>query len=245
MQSPLRAIADPAVLNDDPPGDPPGGAQAMFYNREDAGMQLAARLAAYGKMRPLVLGLARGGVPVAATVAHVIGGELDVLVVRKLGSPISDELAIGAVTADGVRVLNPRVVRELGVSTAYIDRVTRTRSLEAEQLAKVLRGGLAPIKMTDRVVIVCDDGLATGATMVAAVRAVRALQPSRLIVAVPVGSREACAILRAEADEVVCLAIPEPFWAVGVYYADFSQTENEEVQRLLRDARSGVAPHAA
>lgn len=237
----MRAIADPSRVDDDPPAN----MGAMFRDREDAGARLAARLTQYRGVHAVVLGLARGGVPVAAPVAQALGGDLDVLVVRKLGSPISDELAIGAVTADGVRVLNRRVVNELGVRPGYIQRVTEVRMAEARQLAETLRGGVAPPSLKDRTVIVCDDGLATGATMEAAVRAVRAQEPKRVVVAVPVGSREACAMLRREADEVVCLATPEPFWAVGVYFSDFSQTENDEVQRLLRAAHAGSAPRTA
>jgi putative phosphoribosyl transferase len=234
----MKAIANPARLAEDPPDDP----EPTFRDRTDAGQRLSGLLTRYAGRHPLVFGLARGGVPVAAAVARALGGELDVLVVRKLGSPISDELAIGAVTSDGGRVLNMPLVSDLMVSKAYIENVTRVRTLEAEEMAKRLRAGLPTPDIAGRVTILCDDGLATGASMLAAVRAVRAQRPSHLVVAVPVASREACAMLRMEADEVVCVASPDPFWAVGVYYADFSQVETEDVQRLLREARVAPSP---
>jgi len=235
----MRAIADPARLGVDPPDDPP-----MFLDRDDAGKQLAAALATYERSHPVVLGLARGGVPVAAAVAEVLKGDLDVAVVRKLGAPISDELAIGAVSATGHRVVNTVLVRKLGISREYLDRITKRRTDEARALEQRLRRGAPAIDVRDRTVLLVDDGLATGASMLAAARAVRDEHPRELVIAVPVGSREACEVLRAEADNVVCLSTPEPFWAVGVYYRDFSQTDDGEVQRLLEQARSRRAPTA-
>ncbi len=214
------------------------GLSRLFRDRDDAGTHLGAALAKYRWTQPIVLGLARGGVPVAAAVARELGAELDVVVVRKLGSPMSDELAIGAVTADGGIYFNMQVIRELGVSRAYIDSVVRTRMAEGKQLAARLRDGTSPVSLEGRTVILTDDGLATGATMIAAVRAVRAHHPARVVVAVPVGSQEACAALEAEADALVCLAMPHPFWAVGLYYRDFRQTEDSEVVELLREARA-------
>jgi len=234
----MKAIADVSRIDADPPGDPPAGA---FRNREDAGNRLSGLLAAYKPANPLVLGLARGGVPVAAAVARALDGELDVLVVRKLGSPMSEELAIGAVTAGGGRVLNDRMIRDLGISEAYVERETKAQMAEAARREGRYRGGSSPLGIAGRTVILVDDGLATGATMLAAVRWVRARKPSRLVVAVPVGSRDACAMLRTEADAVVCLAAPEPFWAVGVYYVDFGQVEDEAVERLLREGRATSA----
>jgi putative phosphoribosyl transferase len=230
----MKAIADPARIDADPPGDPPA---AAFRNRQDAGIRLSELLGAYKSEHPLVLGLARGGVPVAAAIARALDGELDVLVVRKLGSPMSEELAIGAVTAGGGRVVNDRMIRELGISGAYIERETKAQMAEAARRETRYRGTGGPPAVAGRTVIVVDDGLATGATMLAAVRWVRARMPKRLVVAVPVGSRDACAMLQAEADAVVCLATPDPFWAVGVCYIDFGQVQDEEVERLLREAR--------
>ncbi len=207
--------------------------ETIFRDRRHAGDALGARLARYRGTGALVLGLPRGGVPVAARVAAALGAELDVVVARKLGSPISAELAIGAVTADGVRFLNDDVLRALDVSDAYVDAVTAIQQAEAHRREALFRGPRPAPRVAGRTVIVVDDGLATGATMRAAVRAVRAQEPARLVVAVPVGSREATAALRTEADEVVCLHEPEFFGAVGSYYEDFGQVEDSEVQRLM------------
>jgi putative phosphoribosyl transferase len=240
----MRAIADASRIDD----DPPAGVVPTFHDRENAGARLSALLGSYRKTHAVVLGLARGGVPVAAAVARALEAELDVLVVRKLGSPISDELAIGAVTSDGGRYLNTGMIRDLGVSQAYVERVTNAQISAAKRLAVQLRAGAPAPDLAHRTVILVDDGLATGATMIAAARSVRAQRPQRLVIGVPVGSRQACAILQTEADEVVCLATPDPFWAVGVYYDDFSQTENAEVAHLLGEARartSGAAQSLA
>jgi len=234
----MRAIANPSLVDVDPPDD----AVPSFRDREDAGTRLAERLAAHREANTLVLGIPRGGVPVAAAVARALGAELDILVARKLGAPISPELAIGAVTADGQRFLNESIVRDIGVSSAYLERVTREELAEAARREARFRGGAPPASVAGRTVILVDDGLATGATMIAAARSARARKPAKLVVAVPVGSIDACAALRREADEVVCLATPEPFWAVGVYYEDFGQTGDAEVERLLRDARSARQP---
>lgn len=236
----MRAIANPLLIGRDPPHDGAPG----FRDREDAGTQLAQRLNEYRGADVLVLGVPRGGVPVAAAVARALGADLDVVVARKLGSPVSPELAIGAVTADGNRFLNDAMVRDLSVSTAYIERVTKQELAEAARREERFRGGAEPARVRGRTVILVDDGLATGATMIAAARSVRARKPARLVVAVPVGSAEACAALRREADDVVCLATPDPFWAVGLYYEDFGQTQDDEVERLLAEARAR-APAAA
>jgi predicted phosphoribosyltransferase len=230
----MRAIAHPSVI---------GSAVAAhgapyFRDRVDAGVRLAERLTPYVGRDALVLGIPRGGVPVAAAVARALDAELDVVVARKLRSPVSAELAIGAVTADGGRFLNEPLVRELGVGDSYIARVTETEMAEAGRREERFRRGAATPSIAGRAVILVDDGLATGATMIAAARSVGAHDPSQLVVAVPVGSIEACAALRHEADAVICLATPRPFWAVGVYYEDFRQTEDEEVERLLGEARN-------
>jgi putative phosphoribosyl transferase len=219
---------------------PLGGFGAVFRDRRDAGERLAAALERYRGGDVLVLGLPRGGVVVAAEVARRLGAELDVLVARKLGSPVSAELAIGAVTANGGRFLNEDVIRELGVAEPYIAAVTQVQQAEARRREARLRRGRPAPRVAGRTVIVVDDGLATGATMRAAVRAVRQQQPARLVVAVPVGSPDACAALRREADEVVCLHEPAPFGAVGSWYQRFEQTEDAEVERLLEELAAPV-----
>lgn len=217
-----------------------------FRDRVEAGRILAERLGAYRDKDVLVLGIPRGGVPVAAEVARNLEAELDVLVARKLGAPEQEELAIGAVTANGGEFINEELISHLGVSRAYLERVKRDQMDEARRREDLFRGGRPEERIQGRVVILVDDGLATGATMRAAVRSVRKRRPARLIVAAPVGSREACADLRSEADEVVCPAIPASFGAVGYFYENFQPTEDAEVRRILREyARLSRAPAEA
>ncbi len=210
----------------------------LCRDRVDAGRLLAACLKQYAGRNVLVLGIPRGGVPVAAEVALALDAELDVVVARKLGAPGAQELAIGAVTANGGRFLNEEVISHLEVADEYLKQVTEAEMAEADSRERKFRGGLAGAVMKDRIVIVVDDGLATGATMRASVRSVRRGDPAKLVVAVPVGSREACSALRHEADEVVCPYEPEPFWAVGLYYQDFEATLDEDVIRILEEYRS-------
>jgi putative phosphoribosyl transferase len=207
--------------------------QQRFANREAAGEALTDALAYYRGADVLVLGLPRGGVPVAARVAEELDAELDVIVVRKLPSPISTELAIGAVTADGERYLNDGLISELAVSDMFLAAVTGVQRAEAKQREQQFRGNRPPPRITGRIVILVDDGLATGATMHAAVRSVRKQHPAHLIVAAPVGSHEACEALAHEADEVVCPWRPQPFGAVGLHYQSFVQTSDAEVQQIL------------
>lgn len=208
----------------------------LFRDRSEAGRQLAERLRLHRGENALVLGIPRGGVPVAAEVARVLDADLDVVVARKLGAPDQPELAIGAVTANGGRFLNEELIRTLGVSDAYVQAATTAEVVEAQEREKRLRGRVPPVEVRDRIVILVDDGLATGATMRAAVRAVRKKHPARVVVAVPVGSESACAALRAEADEVACLFEPEPFWGVGLFYEHFEPTEDSQVQQILRES---------
>lgn len=213
-----------------------GGELRTFRDRNDAGDALAARLEQFRGTDALVLGLPRGGVVVAARLARLLDAELDVLVARKLGSPISAELAIGAVTAEGGRFLNDDIIRELGVSEPYIIAVTKVQQAEARRREALFRGNRPAPRIAGRTVILVDDGLATGATMRAAVSAVRKQAPARMIVAVPVGSPQACDALRGEADEVICLQEPGYFGAVGSWYDHFEQTEDDEVKELLAEA---------
>ena len=192
----------------------------------------------------IVLALPRGGVPVAYEVAKALHAPLDVFVVRKLGVPGHEEYAMGAIASGGVRVLNDEVVRRLGIPDAAVDAVTRYEQGELERRERLYRAGRPPPDARGRTVILVDDGLATGSTMLAAVRALRAQQPARIVVAVPTAAAETCAQLRSEADEVVCATTPEPFRAVGMWYDDFSQTSDEEVRELLARAEQDAA-HAS
>ena len=212
------------------------GFRPLFRDRIDAGAKLAESLEEYRGRDVLVLGIPRGGVPVAAEVAHRLDADLDIIVARKLGAPISRELAIGAVTANGGRFLNEEIIRELRVSQAYLQTVTAEERAEARRREDRFRGTHHMARVKDRVVLVVDDGLATGATMRAAVRSVQKKHPAKLVVAVPVGAAESCAALREEADEVICLFEPEPFYAVGLYYQQFAPTEDSEVQAILQAA---------
>src|SRR2546423_456289 len=206
----------------------------LFRDRRDAGRMLAEKLAAYAN-RPdvFVLALPRGGVPVACEVARAFGAPLDIFVVRKLGVPGYEELAMGAVATGGVRALNDQIVDRLGIPTHLIDAVAEREQQELARRERLYRGGRPPPDVSGRTVILVDDGLATGATMSAAVAALRQLQPARIVVAVPTASPETCEEMRSKADDVVCGITPEPFHAVGRWYRDFSQTTDEEVRTLL------------
>jgi predicted phosphoribosyltransferase len=206
-----------------------------FSDRAEAGDELAGLLRTYaGRSDVVVLGLPRGGVPVAATVAGVLGAPLDVFVVRKLGVPGHAELAMGAIASGGARVLNHGLIRELGVSAAEVAAVIAGEEEELARRERVYRRGRAPLTLSGRTVLLVDDGLATGSTMRAAVQAIRELGPSRVVVAVPVGSREACRDLEQVADLVVCARMPSPFIAVGRWYQDFSETSDADVIALLQ-----------
>lgn len=212
-----------------------------FADRRDAGLELAAQLQQF-KDRPdvVVLGLPRGGVPVAHAVAHALRAPLDVFLVRKLGVPGHQELAMGAIASGGVRVLNDDVVRWYKLSDEAIAAVTREEQVELERRERIYRTARAPFDLTQRIVLLVDDGLATGSTMKAAVQAVRRLEPARVVVAVPVGASESCRELAALADEVVCARTPDPFSAVGLWYRDFAQTTDDEVRELLNDQAAPV-----
>jgi putative phosphoribosyl transferase len=218
----------------------------MFENRREAGRELARLLAdviAFGKAPGLgagdvvVLGLPRGGVPVAAEIARALGATLDVFLVRKLGTPGHPELAMGAIASGGIRVLNEEVVNALGIPAEHIDAVAAREQIELERRDAAYRQGRSLAALANKTVILVDDGLATGSTMKAAVQAVKQEQPARVIVAVPVGAPDTCRELHAMADQVVCAETPRSFAAVGEWYRDFSQTTDEEVVELLSSSR--------
>jgi len=204
-----------------------------FRNRRDAGHRLAEVLATLRFDDPVVVGLPRGGVPVAAEVAEALGAPLDVVVVRKLGVPSQPELGMGAIGEDGVRVLNEAVVRMVGVSPREIADVEAHERVELERRARRFRGDRAAVALGGRIVILVDDGIATGGTARAAVEVARAHGAVRVVLAVPVAPPEAIESMRSVADDVVCLAAPVPFAAVGQWYEDFTQTSDAEVVRLL------------
>src|SRR4051794_6381012 len=213
-----------------------------FRDRAEAGRLLAERLRQYaGRDDVVVLGLPRGGVPVAYEVARALGAPLEAFLVRKLGVPGHEELAFGAIATGGVRLLNPDVVRGLEIPPHIIDRVTAIERAELEGRQREYRGDRPPPDVSGRTVVLIDDGLATGASMRAAVAALRQGQPARIIVAVPIAAPSTCDEFQDEVDEVVCARTPEPFYAVGLWYEDFSQTTDEEVRELLRRAGDGRA----
>lgn len=214
---------------------------SRFANRTEAGEFLATRLVVYAN-RPdvLVLALPRGGVPVAFAVAQALHVSLDIFVVRKLGVPGHEELAMGAIATGGVRVLNDEVVQYLDIPDEMIDIVAAREMQEIRRRERLYRDDRPIPQVHGRTVILVDDGLATGSTMRAAVAALRRQQPARIVVAVPIAAPETCEELRTEVDEIVCAVTPEPFHAVGLWYEDFAQTTDEEVRALLTRA---ARPH--
>lgn len=217
----------------------------LFHDRQDAGRQLANHLAAYaGRSDVVVLALPRGGVPVGAAVAARLAAPLDVWLVRKLGVPGYPELAMGAIAAGGIRVLNQDLIDSLHVSAEQVAQVAMHEGFELDRRARAFRGDRPLPDVRDRVVILVDDGLATGATMEAAILAVRTLAPSAIVVAVPVGARETCDRLGRLVDRLVCAHAPGAFNAVGQWYDDFSETTDDEVRQLLKDADER-SPHPA
>jgi putative phosphoribosyl transferase len=215
---------------------------ARFRDRFHAGRRLAAALAPYaGRPNLLVLALPRGGVPVGYEVARALNAPLDVMLVRKLGVPGHEELAMGAIASGGIRVLSDEVVSAFGIPDRVIATVAAHEAEELDRRELAYRDGRPPPEVRGHTVILVDDGLATGSTMRAAAAALRAQHPERLIAAVPVAPPETCASLRSEVDDVVCALAPEPFFAVGNWYDDFSQTTDAEVRELLRAAQASVA----
>lgn len=210
----------------------------LFRDRIDAGKKLAAQLKTYAN-RPdvIVLALPRGGVPVAYEVARELNAPLDVFLVRKLGVPGHEELAMGAIATGGTRILNDDVVTSLNLSDEAINRVAAKEQQELERREQAYRGGRPPLEMSDRTVLLVDDGLATGATMRAAAVALQKLQPKQVIAAVPVAASETCNEFRMQVDDIICAETPQPFYAVGLWYNNFSQTTDQEVRELLEQAR--------
>jgi len=216
----------------------------LFRNRTDAGRRLARQLERYtGRADVVVLALPRGGVPVGFEIARALKAPLDVFLVRKLGVPGQEELAMGALASGGVRVINESLVRRLGVPTAMIEEVAAREERELARRERAYRGTNPPLAVAGRTVILVDDGLATGASLQAAAMALKRQGPARIVAAVPVGAAETCAELRDMVDEIVCAETPEPFWAVGNWYDDFSQTTDQEVRHLL--ARASPVRRAA
>ncbi|HEY7235386.1 MAG TPA: phosphoribosyltransferase [Gemmatimonadaceae bacterium] len=215
-----------------------------FLNRAEAGRRLAAVLTPRygGRSDVLVLGLPRGGVPVAFEIAMALDAPLDVFIVRKLGLPGHEEFAIGAIASGGVRVVDDSVLRAYGVDAETLGRITQRERRELERREQLYRDDRPFPTIADRVVILVDDGLATGSTMRAAVAALRGEGPKEIVVAVPVGASETCAAIAALADTLVCLETPEPFYAVGLWYEDFEQTDDDEVHDLLDRAARAVPP---
>jgi putative phosphoribosyl transferase len=207
---------------------------SRFRNRTEAGRILARDLADYaGRDDVIVLGLPRGGVPVAHELARELGAPLDVFVVRKVGVPGHEELAMGAVATGGVLVLDDRLIQRLGLGGAEVEQAVAAELRELERREAAYRKGRAPPELEGKTVILVDDGLATGSSMRAAAHAVRRRNPARVVVAVPVAAAETCAELSGEVDDVVCTLTPAPFYAVGLWYDDFSQTSDDEVRDLL------------
>jgi predicted phosphoribosyltransferase len=219
-----------------------GRISVLFRDRADAGRALAERLAPryQGAPKVRVLGLPRGGIPVAAEVAARLAAPLDVFVVRKLGVPGHEELAMGAIATGGVRVVNDDVVRHLGITADTFDRVAALEQAELERREAAYRGGRPPADVGGATVILVDDGLATGSTMRAAVAAVRQRGPAKVVVAVPVAAPQTRDDFAREVDDVVCVATPDPFLAVGRFYGDFTQTTDAEVGDLLAQAAGRV-----
>lgn len=208
-----------------------------FLDRREAGRVLGAKLASYlGRHDVIVLGLPRGGVPVAFEVARALDAPLDVFLVRKLGAPNHEELAMGAIASGGIRVRNPSVIRSLRISEEEIEWAAKREERELARREASYRGDRPPLELAGRIAVLVDDGLATGASMRAAVEAVRQLEPERIVVAVPVAPASTVSELRRIADDVVVVATPEPFYSVGRFYEEFGQTTDHEVRGLLRQS---------
>jgi putative phosphoribosyl transferase len=213
----------------------------IFSNRREAGRKLAERLRGYANRKDVVvLGIPRGGVPVAFEVAKTLQVPLDILLLRKLGVPGHEELGFGAIASGGIRALNPEVVEALRISPLDIELVTNQERKELKRREHTYRGHRPPLNVKDLTVILVDDGIATGSGIRAAVGALRQMQPAHIVIAVPVAPGSTCDRLRPEVDDLVCLAMPEPFYGVGQFYLDFSQVSDQEVNELLDRATQEI-----
>ena len=211
----------------------------MLHDRREGGRVLARKLKAFaGRTDVVVLGLPRGGVPVAYEVASALRAPLDVFLVRKLGMPGAAELAFGALASGGLRLVDESLLRRYGVSAEEVERIAERERRELDRRERAYRGGRPPLPLRGRVVLLVDDGLATGSSMTAAILALRGVAPARIVAAAPVAPPDTCERLREIADTVVCVLTPDPFEAVGRWYRDFDQTTNEEVRELLARARA-------
>ena len=218
----------------------------LFEDRGDAGRRLAERLAPYADEHPVVFALPRGGVPVGAEISRSLGVPLEVIVSRKLGAPGQPEFGIGAVAPGGVRILNERAVRVLGIEEDYLARISARESAEVERRLRLFRGEGRPYPdLDERTAILVDDGLATGVTARAALLALRRLNPQRLVLAVPVCASQTAELLRPETDDLICLLAPPDLEAIGLWYRNFDQVPDREVVRLLEEARRRTEPDAA
>lgn len=208
----------------------------LFRNRQEAGRELGRRLAELGLDRPVVVGIPRGGVVVAAVAAREVGGDLDVILPAKIRAPHQPELGLGAVAPDGTLVLDSQTIHMLGVPDEYLEMEIDRRRAEVERRTHAYRKEREPVELAGRTAVLVDDGIATGGTVICAARSLKRREPAELIIAVPVAPMSAPARLEKEADRVICLHTPEPFIAVGQWYDDFSQVSDEEVARALQEA---------
>ncbi len=218
-----------------------GVKEMIFANREDAGKRLAAKLLDLRGKQPVVLGIPRGGIIVAAEVAKKLDAPLDLIIPRKIGAPGNRELAVGAVAPDGTAIFDDRALAYLGLQETDLKNEIARQSTEIERRTKAYRGNRRPLPLQGKTVILVDDGIATGLTAKAAILSVRKQEPESLVLAVPVATMEAVALLKNDVDEFICLLVPEVFFAVGQFYDDFSQTTDEEVTAALDNHRDGSA----
>ena len=214
------------------------GTVMNFKDRADGGRQLVEKLSQYkNDKRAIVLGLPRGGVVTAFEVAKALGLDLDIIVTRKIGAPMQPELAVGALTQDGEPLLDQNLMETLNLTTADVEPIIKTERVELQRRLARYRGNRPPLDLKNRIALIVDDGIATGATMRAAIKSARARGAQKIVVAVPVCTSDSLKKINQEADEVICLLIPETFFGVGGFYEQFSQTEDEEVERLLQELR--------
>jgi len=213
----------------------------VFQDRFEAGRLLAERVAEIAfDAKPLVLALPRGGVPIALEVARTLRSELDVFLVRKLGLPGEEELAVGAIASGGTRIVNQELVDDLGVSAETVDAISFLERKELQRREQLYRQGLPAISPSARTIILVDDGIATGSSMRAAVEALRSQKPERIVVAVPIACPRTCRELRPEVDEIICAVTRDPFIAVGIWYKNFQQVSDQDVQAMLREAQRQI-----